>query len=83
MIDKSTAKASVPGWITGAGLITGLILAYMSKSPRMLEEVQSVLKEFSPSRTLETIPAPTLVECPKHEIVILGLNGKPFGGQPS
>ncbi len=83
MTDKFPEKIAVPSWIAGAGLITSLVLAYISKSPRMLEEVHAVLKEFHPPKPPEITTISSSGEQVTHEVVILGLNGKPFGGQPS
>jgi hypothetical protein len=48
-VTKFPEKISVPSWIAGAGLFTGFVLAYLSKSPRMFEEVHAALKEFHPA----------------------------------
>ena len=77
-----TEKITVPNWIAGAGLVTGLFLAWASKSPKMLEEVNAVLKEFHPSKPpMITTKSPSGEQI-THEVVILGIHGKPFGGQP-
>jgi len=83
MSNKSPEKIAVPSWIAGAGLFTGFVLAYLSKSPRMFEEVHAALKEFHSPKPPVITTISSSGEQVTHEIVILGLNGKPFGGQPS